>query len=95
MIIHVSELAKISEKLIAHLREVAGEVIDVPVDCYWNIPKAQKYNAYQEPSELDMGQLSDDWNELQKVLEKHFEPLTHDFVPLAAILRALGEHTLL
>ena len=94
MIIHVSELSKLSEELIAHLRAVAGEKIDIPVDYYWNLTKDQKYNPYEQPSELTMGQLSDDWSELHKVINGDAEPISYHLVWLTAILRALGEYTI-
>ena len=94
MIIHVSDLSKITEELIAHLRNVSGEEIDLSVDYYWNIETEQKYNPYENPTEIDLGQISDDWQELQQIIEKEREPIAYDLVKLAAILRAIGEHEL-
>ena len=92
--IRLADLRLISEKLFAYLEDQGVESIDFAVDYYWNIPKEQMYNPYQEPFELDMGQLTDDWDDLQKLLDPEREPLTDDFVDLAAILRAVGEHLL-
>jgi len=91
MIVRVSELAKISEKLIEHLRDVTGETIDISVDYYWHIPKAEKYDQYEQPSQLNIGQISDDWNELQKLLYDDTKPLSHYLIWLAAVERAIGE----
>jgi hypothetical protein len=88
------ELRTICEKLFLHLEQQQLRVVELPVDYYWNIPKEQIYNPYQEPGKLDLGQLSDDWDELRKVLEENGQPLAYDFVGLAAVLRAIGEHVL-
>jgi hypothetical protein len=92
MRIEISDLRAVSEKLILHLEEQGIGSLEIPVDYYWNISKEQIYDPYREPSHLDMGQLTDDWNELQKLIKSNNEPLVYYFVWLAAILRAVGEH---
>jgi len=94
MHIKLDDLRLISEKLFAHIEEQGIELLDIPVDYYWNIPKEQVYNPYKKPSELDLGQLTDDWQELQKILTSGNQPIAYHLVWLAAILRAIGEHTL-
>jgi hypothetical protein len=95
MHIKLADLRSISEKLLAYLEEQGVESFDISVDYYWNIPKEQVYNPYQQPSELDLGQLTDDWYELKKMLDSESRPIAYYFVWLGAILRAIGEHTLL
>ena len=94
MKLNLSDLYAVSEKLFLHLEKQGLEVIDIPVDYYWNIPREQLYNPYEDPSDLDLGQLTDNWSELQKILESENEPLAYYFVWLAAIMRAVGEHIL-
>jgi hypothetical protein len=93
MSIRLADLRLISEKLFAHLEDQGVESFDIAVDYYWNIPKEQMYNPYQDSFELDLGQLTDDWYELQKLLlDPERQPVIRDFVLLAAILRVVGEH---
>jgi len=94
MHIELTDLRQISERLFEHFEQQGQSSVDIPVDYYWNIPKEQVYDPYQEPSELNLGQLTDDWNELQKVLDAKREPIAYYFVWLAAVLRAIGEHVL-
>ncbi len=94
MHIELADLRRTSERLFKHLQEKGIDSIDIPVDYYWNIPTGQVYNPYQEPSALDLGQLTADWNELQTLLDPQNEPIAYYLVWLAAILRAIGEHTL-
>ena len=81
-------------KLFTYLDRRGVESVDIPVDYYWNVPKEQVYNPYQRPSELDLGQLTNDWRELQDLLESESDPIVYSFVWLAAILRAVGEYLL-
>ena len=90
----LEDLRRISEKIFAHLEELGLDSFDISsVDYYWNIPKEQVYNPYEEPSDFTLGQLTDDWNELHRVIESEIEPFGYDLVRLSAILRAIGENT--
>lgn len=91
MQIDIKDLRAISETLFSHLEEQGIESVELPTDYYWNIPREEKYDPYNTPANLNVGQLTDDWSELQKVLEGETEPLGYHLVWLAAILRAIGE----
>jgi len=94
MEIKLEELKEICNLLIQHIVEKGINSVNLKVDYYWNVPQPQIYDPYQKPSELDLGKLSDDWNELTKILRAQKEPLGYDFVWLAAILRAVGENVI-
>lgn len=91
MEIKLSELRQLSEKLFAHLEENGFSTIEITSDFYWNIPEETRYDRYEEPKEFTMGQLSDDWNELQKILRGDRESLGYALVWYSAILKAIGE----
>lgn len=93
MEIELSELRAIISKEIDNLERMGYDPIEIPVDYYWNIPKELLYDPYKEPHTFDVGQLSFDWQELKNTLRGKRDPLTYHFVWLAAILRAIGEHT--
>ncbi len=92
MIIKVSQLRHVTIRLFDHLEEQGVTSIDISQDHYWNITSGQKYDSYSDPSEFTIGQLTHDWQELMKLLKSESEPLTYNFVWLAAILRAAGEN---
>ena len=88
--ISTRELRIIFSKLLDHL-EKQGDEIALPHDFYWNIEEESLYEVSVEPKKFTIGQLTDDWKELKKLLDSDGEPIAFSFVWLAAILRALGE----
>ncbi len=91
MQIDVSKLREISEILFTHLEQRGYDQLELEVDFYWNIPENEKYQMENAPKELDIGQLDEDWEFLQKVLDPERETLRYAFVWLGTILQAIGE----
>ena len=91
MRLNTSDLRVLSDRLLSHLEQNGHSVVEVSIDYYWNIPEEQRYNPAEEPTELDIGQLEDDWLELQKIAQGENEPIGYALVWLAAILQAIGE----
>jgi hypothetical protein len=91
MQVSVSELRTISEQLFLHLENTGYNSVDNSTDYYWNIPTEFRYNPYEEPKELDLGQLTDDWENLHKILEGTTDPIGYALVWLSTVLRAVGE----
>ncbi len=94
MDIALSELKAIFLKEVDHLEKLGYDKINIPIDYYWNIPQEERYDPYKKPENLDIGQISDDWQGLQKILRGDRDPVTYDLVWLSTILLAIGEHTL-
>ena len=93
MIITIKQLRELTEKLYSHLEETGHKEIELTEDYYWNIEKTELYNPIEDPKQIDLGQLSFDWEILQGVLDKRKEPIIWDLVPLSAILRFIGKCT--
>ncbi|NUF50142.1 hypothetical protein [Gilliamella sp. ESL0250] len=58
------ELDRIENFFNLIIKELKGNGIhNIPIDYdfYWNIPSDLLYDLYNEPKELDMGQLSEDY----------------------------------
>jgi len=91
MDIDIGELAEIAARILRHVQEAHGTHIHLDTDFYWNIPSPDCYKPYEEPTNLDIGQLSDDWGELRRILNGEKEPLSYALVWLASVLRAVGE----
>jgi hypothetical protein len=91
MIVKISELRALTEQLFAHLEQNRCNTVDISHDYYWDIPQENRYDPYQEPQEFTLGQLSDDWAELEKILAGNSEPIAYALVWLSTVLRAIGE----
>ena len=91
MRVSVEELRAISERIFQHLQAQGVNEIEIPVDYYWDVPRALRYDPYHPPAKLDLGQLSDDWAELTKLAGSEGRPVGYALVWLGAVLRAAGE----
>jgi len=55
-------------------------------DYYWMVKLDDKYNPLVDPKELSLGQVSDDWEDLLRLLESDEIPVSYDLFRLAEIL---------
>lgn len=93
MNVSTTQLRQLCDALLSHIEEVAPSV-EVREDYYWAVPRESRYDLYEQPSALTLGQLSDDWSELDKIRSGEREPHPHALVWLASILRYVGENAL-
>jgi hypothetical protein len=93
MDVKLSELRAAIDKIFVHLEETERTIVPIPHDYYWWIPKETVYNPYSQPSEMDLGQLSDDLAELNRIANGEAEPHSYALVWVASLLRAIGEET--
>ncbi len=92
--INLNEIEKAMSVLLHDLREAQGEIIEVePVDYYWSVPRVALYDPYKEPTDLTLGQLTDDLEEMKKLAEGTSEPVSLYLVKMSAILAMLGHKT--
>lgn len=91
MKVSINDLRVLSDCLLARIEAKGIETVELPVDYYWQIIHDQQYDAYNTPDEFTLGQLSDDWKELGKILDGEHEPIEYALVWLAKILEAVGE----
>lgn len=91
MKIALDELLAVMRILDEHLQHTQAAEIDIEDDYYWSVPPSSRYDPSVQPSSLSLGQLSDDWFELRKLLDKKRQPNKIDLVWLASLLRRLGE----
>jgi hypothetical protein len=90
--IQLSVLRQATNVLFDHLERTGRTEIEVTEDFYWSIPEKHLYSAYTSPteSELTMGQLSDDWNEVAKIASGQRPPIAYALVWLSSLLRFVG-----
>lgn len=88
--ISVHQLRTAFETLLSRLADTEGETIALECDYFWAVPPNELYNVYEQPQELAIGQLSESWQNIEKLLEDNSTAIPHHLVWLADILRALG-----
>lgn len=72
------------------MKERGVENIELDADFYWHIPTDAIYDINHEPSQLDVGQLEDDYNTLSEAkIENRL--IGYNLKNISSILRYLAE----
>ena len=91
MPIDINTLEKATAAVFRHLRDAGVNSVDLEKDFYWSIEKEQRYEPYKEPTKMNLGQLTDDWQEIEKIACGDAEAIGYAFVWIAALYRYIGE----
>jgi len=92
--INIDEIEKAMLQLFNELRTKKGNIIEIEaIDYYWAINAQELYNPYNDPTELTLGQITDDLNELKKLANNESKPVSLDFVKISSILTMIGNKT--
>ncbi|HKU16525.1 MAG TPA: hypothetical protein VJQ52_19195 [Steroidobacteraceae bacterium] len=92
MEIDVVKLKSIIDRLLDHVIETRGvRRVELGSDLYWDMSEEVLYNVVDQPQELDIGRLSDDWELLSTMLEEDATPVAYQLTEVAPLLRRLGE----
>jgi hypothetical protein len=92
MEIDVVKLKLAIDRIFRHIIETRGvRRVELGSDLYWDMPEEALYNVVDQPQELDVGRLSDDWEFVSKLLEEDATPLAYQLTEVAPLLRRLGE----
>ena len=89
--IDVPTLRLVSCLLLDRLEAQGGTSISLDKDFYWQIAEVDRYKIEDEPNEFEVGQLSEDWENIRRIAEGTADPLAFDLCWLASILSAIGE----
>ncbi|EDF8720540.1 hypothetical protein MKU92_004784 [Salmonella enterica] len=68
-------------------------ITSLDADYYWDVPSKDIYNVYDEPEQLDIGQLSEDYEFLCNAYKGGYL-VQHNFNKIASLLRYLSERPL-
>jgi hypothetical protein len=91
MHITLDELEQHFHTMVGHLKALGVRSIELKWDFYWDILYPKRYEVYEKPVEITLGQLTHDHEMLVRLANSEFDPVIYNFVQLAAILRAIGE----
>ena len=90
MKVNLDEISKLVMILISNLKESKGTEIEINNDYYWDISSDQLYNPYDNPTNMSLGQLSDDLNEISRLFKSKEEAIPYDLKRIAEILKTLS-----
>ena len=88
--IELADLTQAFDLLVSHLRSEGVNFVEISDDYYWDVADEELYNPLKGPTDLDLGQLTHDWERLSDILVGKSPPVGYGLVWLAAILRAIG-----
>ncbi|HLV24710.1 MAG TPA: hypothetical protein VKZ41_00210 [Gemmatimonadales bacterium] len=91
MRISTDELRRATDVLLRHLEQSGHGAIEIEKDFYWSVSPDERYDLEKQPTELGVGQLSDDIAEVRAIVEGQKAPVGYALVWLSSILRAVGE----
>lgn len=91
MRISTEEALLAAQKIVQHLEQAGWKEIEISQDFYWDISAERRYDPYEQPSEMTIGQLSEDWEHVLEIANGSAEPIGYALVWLANVLRAMGE----
>ncbi len=92
MKIQLTQLRKAAELILNQLAVDGIEEIELTKDFYWTIPIEQRYDPYKQPSQLTLGQLSDDWMEITRLVSGEQEAAAYQLEWLSSLLRYVADH---
>ena len=93
LVVSLDEIRGWSAALIDQTFETRGSEIDFTVDYYWTVFQDEIFIPENEPSELGMGQIYDDVDDLRRIVSEDVEPLSHAWYCLGMICIALSKMT--
>jgi hypothetical protein len=91
MNIPVEALRRITASLLDRLETQGHATVHVAQDLYWDIDRSQRHDLDAEPQNLRVGQLTEDWWNLEEMVRDDSLCVAFGLTWLAAILREIGE----
>lgn len=61
LVIDIPTLRQAISSLLDHVEAANGSKLPLSHDFFWTVPDAERYDNYDRPSELTIGQLSESW----------------------------------
>ncbi len=87
--VDLGALRAVASALLDHLAELEGSEVALEHDMFWSVDPAVLFNVYAQPEGLSIGQLSESWENLRRMVDDD-RPLAYGLVWLADVLRAIG-----
>ncbi len=79
--------------ILKYMNERQIHEVEINDDFYWFIPEEERYDSYQRPTTMTIGQLTEDWENVRKIASGESRPVGLALRWLAAILIPVGERS--
>lgn len=89
MTINIKEIEEITSILFSKLKEKYGNNIEIQNDYFWDIVNEELYNPYEEPKTITLGQLSQDYELIKRILNSD-DAVAFDLKWLSNILKVIS-----
>ena len=93
MIVDLDTMRAALTKLLDHVEAMGGKNVELDDDLYWSIQKRELNDPTKQPSDLTLGSIDDDLENVSEVARGTKEAVGYDLVWAASILRAIGDKT--
>lgn len=90
MQVDLSLLEKAVSTIFSEMKRRGIDSVPLDADFYWNVPSESIYDPYNEPNQLDVGQLEDDYETLRLAQETD-KLMGYNLKNVSAIIRYLSE----
>ena len=89
MVLDLNTLENIVKKVFSNMRSRGIREITLDSDFYWDIPTELLYDPYNEPKELNIGQLEEDYDVLKQSSQKNIL-VGHNLKNISVLLRYIS-----
>lgn len=87
--ISVDQIRQTLLALLDHLKSTYGNTIELESDYFWSIPDNAKYDVYNKPTELTIGQVSEVCEHLDKLAQPGQDAATYQLRWFAQLFDAI------
>ena len=92
--IKLKDLVKALKKIVKYSKSIGIKEVSLKEDYYWYIESEEKYDVESNPKNLTLGQLHDEYTDINLINSGESEAITNNFSELGAILDYLGRRLL-
>ncbi|MGA8725422.1 MAG: hypothetical protein WB565_10280 [Acidimicrobiales bacterium] len=89
--IPIASLKAMCETLLDRVSSSEGDSVLIEHDYFWSITRDERTEVSLRPESLTIGQVSECWSNLERMLEDPSREITFGLVWLAEILRTIGD----
>jgi hypothetical protein len=88
--IPIQQLRAAFERILNYI-ELEGSTVALEHDYFWSIPPDELYNAYERPTSITIGQISESWQHVMDMLDGKSDIIRYHLTWLSDVLRAIGQ----